>query len=43
MASKEVMVSVPLIAVLYDRTFIADSFKDSLRRRWRLWLLLAAT
>ena len=43
MASKEVMVSAPLIAVLYDRTFIAASLRDSLRRRWRLWLLLAAT
>ncbi|HEX7508565.1 MAG TPA: hypothetical protein VF550_17460, partial [Polyangia bacterium] len=36
MASKEVMVSAPLIAVLYDRTFIAASLRDSLRRRWRL-------
>ncbi len=43
MASKEVMVSAPLMAVLYDRTFVAGSFRQSLRRRWRLWLALAAT
>ena len=43
MASKEVMVSAPLVAVLFDRTFIAGSFRDSLRRRWGLWLALAAT
>lgn len=43
MASKEVMVSAPLIALLYDRTFVAGSFRQSLRRRWGLWLALAAT
>ncbi|HWA72005.1 MAG TPA: tetratricopeptide repeat protein [Polyangiaceae bacterium] len=43
MASKEVMVSAPLVAVLFDRTFIAGSFKESLRRRSHLWLALAAT
>jgi tetratricopeptide (TPR) repeat protein len=43
MASKEVMVSAPLMTVLYDRTFVAGSFKQSLRRRWRLWLALSAT
>jgi tetratricopeptide (TPR) repeat protein len=43
MASKEVMVSAPFLAVLFDRTFIAGSLKESLRRRWRLWLALAST
>lgn len=43
MGSKEVMVSAPLLAMLYDRTFIAGSFQESLRRRWRLWLALVAT
>ena len=43
MASKEVMVSAPLLAFLYDRIFIAGSFKESLGRRWRWWLALAAT
>jgi len=43
MASKEVMVSAPLVALLFDRTFIAGSFRESLRRRWGLWLALAAS
>jgi len=43
MASKEVMVSAPLVAFLYHRTFIAGSFKEGLRRRWRLWVALSAT
>ena len=43
MASKEVMVSAPLLAVLYHRTFISGSFRESWRRRWGLWLALAAT
>ncbi len=43
MGSKEVMASAPLMAVLYDRTFVAGSFRESLRRRWRLWLAMAAT
>jgi len=42
MASKEVMVTAPLMVVLYDRTFVAGSFRESLRRRWGLWLALAA-
>jgi protein O-mannosyl-transferase len=48
MGTKEVMVSAPLVVLLYDRTFIANSFGDALRRRWRFyaalfasWLLLA--
>jgi tetratricopeptide (TPR) repeat protein len=43
MASKEVMVSAPLVALLYDRLFIAGSFRESLRRRRIWWLGLAAT
>lgn len=42
MASKEVMVSAPLVALAYHRTFLANSWKDS-RRLWRLWLALATT
>lgn len=48
MASKEVMASAPLILLLYDRTFVAGSFRAawSARKRWHLafgatWLLLA--
>jgi tetratricopeptide (TPR) repeat protein len=48
MATKEVMVSAPLIVLLYDRTFLAGTFRDAWRiRRWLYaalaasWLLLA--
>ena len=43
MASKEVMVSAPLIVLLYDRAFIAGSFREAWRRRWSLYLALGAT
>jgi tetratricopeptide (TPR) repeat protein len=43
MASKEVMVTAPLMALLYDRTFVAGSFREAWRRRWPLYLALAAT
>lgn len=49
MASKEVMVSAPLLVLLYDRTFVAGTFATALRLRWKLyaslavsWVLLAA-
>lgn len=48
MASKEVMVSAPLVVLLYDRTFLAGSVAAAWRARWKLhtslmatWLLLA--
>jgi len=48
MASKEVMVTAPLMVLLYDRTFISGSFAQAWRRHrnfyWGLagtWLLLA--
>ena len=40
---KEVMVSAPIVVLLYDRAFIAGSFRDALRRRWGLYVGLAAT
>ncbi len=43
MATKEVMVSAPLIVLLYDRTFCAGSFREAWRRRYGLYLCLAAT
>jgi protein O-mannosyl-transferase len=43
MGSKEVMVSAPVIVLLYDRSFVAGSFGEALRRRWKLYLALAAT
>jgi protein O-mannosyl-transferase len=43
MACKEVMVSAPLIVLLYDRTFVARTFREALRLRWRYYAGLAAT
>ena len=43
MGCKQVMVTAPLIVLLYDRCFIAGSFREALRRRWGLYLGLAAT
>jgi hypothetical protein len=43
MACKEVMVTAPLLVLLYDRTFLAGSFAAAWRRRWGLYLGLAAT
>ncbi len=42
MATKEVMVTVPLIALLYDRTFLAGSFARALQKRWGLYAGMAA-
>ncbi|HTB80372.1 MAG TPA: tetratricopeptide repeat protein [Opitutaceae bacterium] len=43
MASKEVMVSAPVMVFLYDRTFVAGSFGEAWRKRWQLYLGLAGT
>ena len=34
MASKEVMVSAPLLVLLFERTFVAGSLANALRRSW---------
>ena len=43
MASKEVMVSAPLIVLLYDRTFLSGSLKEVWRKRGRFYAALAST
>jgi len=43
MATKEVMVSAPLMMLLYDRTFISGSFRRAWRDRRALHLGLAST
>ena len=43
MGTKEVMASAPLVVLLYDRTFVAGSFKEAFRRRLRVHAALAAT
>jgi len=41
--SKEVIVTVPVIVLLYDRTFVAGSFREAWRQHWRYYLGLAGT
>jgi protein O-mannosyl-transferase len=43
MGSKEVMATAPLMALIYDRTFISGSFASALKARAALYLALAAT
>ncbi len=43
MGSKEVMVGAPLIVLLYDRVFLASSFRELWQRRRGLYIGLAAT
>ena len=43
MGSKEVMISAPLVALLYDRIFLSQSFRQAWQRRGKLHLALAAT
>jgi len=43
MATKEVMVSAPLMVMLYDRTFVTGSFRKAWQMRRRLYFGLAAS
>jgi len=43
MATKEVMVSAPVMVLLYDRAFIAGTFREAWRRRRWLYVGLGAT
>lgn len=43
MGSKEVVVSAPLLTLLYDRAFVAGSFREALRVRGRYYAALALT
>jgi tetratricopeptide (TPR) repeat protein len=43
MASKEVMVTAPLLVLLYDRTFIAGTWKLAWRRHAQVHVALAST
>jgi tetratricopeptide (TPR) repeat protein len=42
-ATKEVILTAPLVVLLYDRTFLSGSFWAALARRWGLYLSLVAT
>jgi Tfp pilus assembly protein PilF len=43
MGTKEVMVTAPVVVLLYDRTFLSGSFKAAVVRRWGLYLAMTAT
>jgi len=43
MGTKEVMVTAPVLVLLYDRAFASGSFREAVRRRWGLYVGLAAT
>ena len=43
MGVKEVMVTAPLMVLLYDRIFVSRSFKEIFNRRWGLYVGLATT
>jgi Flp pilus assembly protein TadD len=43
MGSKEVMVSAPLIVLLYDGIFVSEGWRAALRRRGTYYVLLALT
>jgi tetratricopeptide (TPR) repeat protein len=43
MGSKEVMVTAPIVVLLYDRIFLAESWAELFERRWPLYVGLAAT
>ncbi len=43
MGSKEVVAAAPILAILYDRTFLAGTFKKALKLRWKIYAGMAAT
>jgi tetratricopeptide (TPR) repeat protein len=43
MMSKEVMVTAPVVVLLYDRMFLAETWTEVWRRRWRFHAALAST
>jgi tetratricopeptide (TPR) repeat protein len=43
MGTKQTVATAPLAIFLYDWIFLSGSFLDTLRRRWALYLALAAT
>lgn len=43
MLTKPIMVTAPLMVLLYDRTFVTKNLKESLRLRWKLYLGLSST
>lgn len=40
LATKEIVAVAPLVALLYDRTFLADSWRQVVRRRWLIYAMM---
>ncbi|WP_432797275.1 tetratricopeptide repeat protein [Poriferisphaera sp. WC338] len=43
MLTKQVMVTAPIVAMLFDRCFITGDLRETLRKRWRFYGLLCVT
>jgi tetratricopeptide (TPR) repeat protein len=43
MGTKEIMVTAPLVIFLYDHTFGEESFREILKRRWKIYAALVLT
>ena len=43
MATKEGMVTIPVIVLLYDYAFLSGSFQAAWRQRWKVYVCLAAS
>jgi tetratricopeptide (TPR) repeat protein len=39
MGTKEVMIVAPLVMLVYDRTFLSDSWKTAFQQRWPVYLM----
>ncbi len=37
MGSKQVMITAPVVVLLYDRVFLAESWREVVRRRWAMY------
>jgi protein O-mannosyl-transferase len=40
MATKEIVAMAPLVVLLYDRTFLAKTWRELIRRRWLIYTLM---
>jgi tetratricopeptide (TPR) repeat protein len=43
MGCKEIVASVPIMALLYDRTFVSGTFREAFRQRWSIYAAMAST
>jgi len=41
--SKEVIITAPVIVIIYDRIFLSNSFQESFEKRWKVYASLVAS